>query len=75
MGRKKKARIAPAKTSAMRRRTLRKLQSGEFEPTFTRGLSPCLPWPAQRHRADESLAVENLRRAYYDWKMNRRAAR
>jgi len=75
MGRKKKLRIAPACTSARRRRVIRKWQSGELSPGFSRGSAVSIPWPAQRERADRSLAVENLRRAYYDWKINRRAAR
>ena len=58
-----------------RRRVLRKWQSGELSPTFGRGAAVQFPWPAQRERADKSLAVENIRRAYYDWKINRRKAR
>ena len=32
-------------------------------------------WPAQRQRADETLAVENLRRAYHAWRGKRRGSR
>jgi len=58
-----------------RRRVIRQWQSGEVSPGFCRGSAVRLPWPAQRERADRSLAVENIRRAYYDWKINRRKAR
>lgn len=73
MGRKKKLRIAPACTSERRRQVIRKWQSGELSPRFARGSAVRLPWPAQQQRADESLAVEDLRRAYYAWKMRRKA--
>ena len=75
MGREKKLRLVDADTSAYRRRAIRKWQSGEVSPQFARGAAFYLPWPAQRQRADESLAVENLRRAYYTWKTKKRIAR
>jgi hypothetical protein len=40
---------------------------------FGRGRPPQIEWPASRARADESLGVENLRRAYHAWKAKRGA--
>ena len=45
-------------------------QTGEVSPQFTPGRGPRMN-PTQRRRADESLAVENLRRAYWRWRANR----
>ena len=60
--------------NARKRRILKWQGANESVLRFGRG-TPCqLGWPAQRRRADESLAVENLRRAYYDWKLKRRKA-
>lgn len=55
-----------------RKRRLREWQTGERAPRFTPGKAPMPLWPHQRARADETLAVENLRRAYLKWRSARR---
>jgi len=58
-----------------RQRAIARMQSTNTVVTFTPGKPINISWPQSRLRADESLAVEDLRRAYYDWKMNRRRSR
>ena len=60
---------------SLRRRRIREWQEGERKPRFTAGTAPMILWPRQRQRADETLAVENLRRAYLMWKHSRRRTR
>lgn len=58
--------------SRVRQRRIREWQNGERSPRFTPGKMPMRLWPHQRARADKSLAVENLRRAYLKWRSTRR---
>ena len=54
-----------------RRRRIREWQANERTVGFTPGKPPMRLWPHQRARADETLAVENLRRAYFRWRSKR----
>ena len=53
------------------RRITRWQEANESIVRFGRGKPFMVIRPDQRRKANESLAVENLRRAYWRWRMNR----
>jgi len=65
----------PETAEQKRKRRLEAWRKGTQVPGFAPGTAPMILWPAQRQRADETLAVENLRRAYHAWRGKRRGSR
>jgi len=61
----------PEPIQKLRRRRIARWQQGTQTPGFAPGTAPMILWPQQRQRADRTLAVENLRRAYMRWKASR----